>query len=69
MQLKISFPFVSFLEIGTEPEVTKMPTTPEEGGFGSVHICASVPYPTSMYSTFPRNQRAQQQATTSQVSN
>ncbi|KAK3849722.1 hypothetical protein Pcinc_043535 [Petrolisthes cinctipes] len=37
-----------------EPE-GKSPTTPEEGGFGSVHICASVPYPTSVYSTYPRN--------------
>ncbi|XP_068241139.1 cell adhesion molecule 2-like [Palaemon carinicauda] len=41
-----------------EPE-GKSPTTPEEGGFGSVHICASVPYPTpgNVYGTYPRTPR------------
>ncbi|XP_064119499.1 synaptogenesis protein syg-2-like [Macrobrachium nipponense] len=41
-----------------EPE-GKSPTTPEEGGFGSVHICASVPYPSpgNVYGTYPRNPR------------
>ncbi|CAL4175018.1 unnamed protein product, partial [Meganyctiphanes norvegica] len=37
----------------------KSPTTPEEGGFGSVHICASVPYPSSVYGTYPRTPRQQ----------
>nr|XP_045597283.1 nephrin-like [Procambarus clarkii] len=35
----------------------KSPTTPEEGGFGSVHICASVPYPSNVYGTYPRTPR------------
>ncbi|KAK8726940.1 hypothetical protein OTU49_010146, partial [Cherax quadricarinatus] len=33
------------------------PTTPEDGGFGSVHICASVPYPSSVYGTYLRTSR------------
>nr|XP_053656570.1 uncharacterized protein LOC128705400 [Cherax quadricarinatus] len=40
----------------------KSPTTPEEGGFGSVHICASVPYPSNVYNTYPRSPRPMLQA-------
>ncbi|XP_066966605.1 neural cell adhesion molecule 2-like [Macrobrachium rosenbergii] len=51
--------FLSFsITRNGEPE-GKSPTTPEEGGFGSVHICASVPYPSpgNVYGTYPRTPR------------
>ncbi|XP_045127672.1 synaptogenesis protein syg-2-like isoform X2 [Portunus trituberculatus] len=49
----------SIVGVGSGIDVEhKPPTTPEEGGFGSVHICASVPYPTNVvYSTYPRAPR------------
>ncbi|XP_037786540.1 nephrin-like [Penaeus monodon] len=50
---------------GNSETENKSPTTPEEGGFGSVHICASVPYPSNVYGTYPRTPRTVA-ATTSQ---
>ncbi|XP_053632422.2 nephrin-like [Cherax quadricarinatus] len=42
---------------GNDETENKSPTTPDEGGFGSVHICASVPYPSTAYGSYPRTPR------------
>ncbi|XP_053628522.1 nephrin-like isoform X2 [Cherax quadricarinatus] len=42
---------------GNSEVVNQTPTTPEEGGFNSVHICASVPYTSSVYGTYRRTPR------------
>ncbi|KAK8730855.1 hypothetical protein OTU49_007652, partial [Cherax quadricarinatus] len=43
---------------GSGERQKKSPSTPEEGGFGSIHICASVPYHNTVYSTYPRTPRS-----------
>lgn len=47
-----------FTFAGSGERQKKSPSTPEEGGFGSIHICASVPYHNTVYSTYPRTPRS-----------